>query len=95
MYKSLLSYPSTDKTISNWYMLGKCLWKLFGHYQFSSASYKVSYKLPIDAFLKAIENVPEKRDNRHPDKEPILEPHYKIVTIAYKLVRRHCISVSN
>jgi hypothetical protein len=39
----------------------------------------------INAFVKAIETVPKPRDSRS---EPILEPHYKLMSIAHKLVIR-------
>ena len=64
-------------------MLGKCRWKLFNHV----GLHTLGYKDVLDAFTKAIECVPEKRDNRHPDKDPILEPHYKLVSIVHKLVQ--------
>jgi hypothetical protein len=37
----------------------------------------------INAFVKAIETVPKPRDSRS---DPILEPHYKLMSIAHKLV---------
>jgi len=37
----------------------------------------------INAFVRAIETVPKPRDSRS---EPILEPHYKLMSIAHKLV---------
>ena len=67
----------------NWYMLGKCLWKLFREWQATATS----WRRPVDAFVKAIECVPEKRDNRHPERDPILEPHYKLLSVTYKLLR--------
>ena len=66
----------------NWFMLGKCLWKLFR----CSKSSSVDCLQPLDAFIRAIECAPEKRDSRHPDRDPILEPHYKLVSIVHKLV---------
>ena len=54
----------------------------------------VDYREVLDAFGKAIECVPERRDSRHPDKDPILEPHYKLVSIVHKLVQRRLIVVS-
>jgi hypothetical protein len=37
----------------------------------------------INAFVKAIETVPKPKDSRS---EPILEPHYKLMSVAHKLV---------
>ncbi|KAL9020860.1 MAG: hypothetical protein Q9185_001931 [Variospora sp. 1 TL-2023] len=34
----------------------------------------------------AIETFPERRDNKHPEKDPTLEPHYKLVSVVHKLV---------
>ena len=70
----------------NWFMLGKCLWKLFNR----PGNFSIDHRLPLNAFMRAVECVPEKRDSRHPDRDTILEPHYKLVSIAHKLVRgRH------
>ena len=65
----------------NWYMLGKCQWKLF-HCQ----GIQIDFQPALDAFQRAIEHVPEKRDSRHPERDTILEPHYKLVSIVHKLV---------
>ena len=69
---------------SNWYMLGKCLWKI--NYTDSSSA-NGSLEMLLDVLKKAIQCVPNKRD-RHSDKDPILEPHYKIVSVVYKLVAK-------
>ena len=69
-------------------MLGKVLWKM--HKPPSDGSHAVDhldYQLAIDAIVHAMKCVPEKRDSRHPEKDPILEPHYKLVSIVHKLVR--------
>ncbi len=54
---------------------------------------RISYHPAVDAFIRAIEACPEKRDNRHPDKDPIIEPHYKLLSIVHKLVRSKRVSV--
>lgn len=54
---------------------------------------RIGYKPVIDAFVQAIEACPEKRDSRHPDKDPILEPHYKLLSVVHKLVRSRRILV--
>ncbi|MCJ1418881.1 Histone transcription regulator 3 [Xylographa parallela] len=74
----------------NWYMLGKCLWKIS-----CSSTAPDPYAMfleVIDAYTKAIRCVPEKKDSRHPDKDPILDPHYKLVSCVHKLVQRKFIS---
>lgn len=45
------------------------------------------------ALKRAIEAVPERRDNRHPDREPVLEPHYKLVSVVHKLVQKGVLQV--
>src|SRR5258708_4684453 len=68
-------------------MQGKCLWKAY--YQVSdewAANERVikpSMQSVIDAFVKAIDTVPRPKDSRQ---DPILEPHYKLVSIVHKLV---------
>ena len=68
------------------YMLGKCLWKMHAasdrirrHDQPPSAD-KV-----LEAFIRTIELLPDKKDSRE-KREPVLEPHYKLVSIVHKLV---------
>ena len=80
------------KSWTNWYMLGKCLWKIYGISR--NAESLSSYSAMLDAFISAIECVPSKRDIRHPDRDPILEPHYKLVSIVHKLVQRRRITPS-
>lgn len=74
---------------NNWhthYMLGKCLWKQFMRWDSQAG---VPYeKRPLMATListleKAVQYCPKPRDSRV---EPILEPHYKIVSVLHKLV---------
>ena len=71
------------------HMLGKCLWKMYTHdFAEGAAAVDAKYRPPkqdvIDCFVKAITKLP-KRDSR---KEPILEPHYKLVAIVHKLFKR-------
>ena len=42
----------------------------------------------LDAFKRAVEAVPDRRD-----KDPILEPHYKLLSVVYKLVNKDSIDV--
>ena len=75
-------------------MLGKVLWKMHKHGDnILDTAKRIGYQVVIDAFVRAIESCPDKRDSRHPDKDLILEPHYKLVSIVYKLRIRGRISV--
>ena len=67
-------------------MLGKVLWKMhnFGN-NILNNSKRIGYQVVVDTIVRAIESCPDKRDSRHPDKDPILEPHYKLVSVVHKL----------
>lgn len=80
------------ETWSNWYMLGKCLWKIYSSGNPSAQDAPAGLQEALEAFTMAIQCVPEKRDNRHPDRDPVLEPHYKLVSVVHKLVQRRIIS---
>ncbi|KAJ9645967.1 Histone transcription regulator 3 [Coniosporium tulheliwenetii] len=68
----------------NHYMLGKCLWKMHtADPQLRGRSKPVDGRAVIESFTQAIETVPERKDGR---REPILEPHYKLVSIVHKIV---------
>ncbi|KAL8668831.1 MAG: hypothetical protein Q9168_006553 [Polycauliona sp. 1 TL-2023] len=70
-----------------WYMLGKCLWKM---YRFAatepSGNHVTEFEPALAAFKTAIETLPDRRDNKHSGKEPVLEPHYKLASVVHKLV---------
>jgi hypothetical protein len=68
----------------NYYMLGKCLWKMWtrSHDELSEPSRRPMYEEALESFSRAIKKLPG-RDSR---KEPILEPHYKLVSVVHKLV---------
>jgi hypothetical protein len=73
----------------NHYMLGKCLWKMY------RTDDNVLIKGPkpgaddiIHCFSQAVEELPS-RDAR---RDPILEPHYKLVSIVHKLVAKGALS---
>ncbi|KAK4980988.1 hypothetical protein LTR28_010003 [Elasticomyces elasticus] len=77
------------------FALGKCLWKMHsaneavrGHDQIPST------QQVLQAFIRAVEHLPEKRDSRDTKREPILEPHYKLVSIVHKMVQRRDLSPS-
>lgn len=87
--KGLLTYHSIS------YTLGKVLWKMHNCSEEVRGLVKRTDHQPvIDTLVRAIESCPEKRDSRHPDKDPILEPHYKLVSVVHKLVHSKRIPVS-
>ncbi|KAF8857800.1 hypothetical protein BDZ45DRAFT_623207 [Acephala macrosclerotiorum] len=69
------------------FMLGKCLWKMYckAHEEWDEKlrATRPSVDLVLRAFVNAIKHVPKPRDSRQ---EPILEPHYKLVSIIHKLI---------
>ncbi|KAF2473329.1 transcriptional corepressor of histone-like protein genes [Lindgomyces ingoldianus] len=81
----------------NYFMLGKCLWKMYCDSENAAADAVAQGKNPppkgpsweevIDAFIGALENLPGKKERR----EPIMEPHYKLVSIVHKLFQRKAI----
>ncbi|KAG9192706.1 hypothetical protein G6011_11440 [Alternaria panax] len=80
----------------NHFMLGKCGWKMWSAND-SAMQYAKSVGAPlvpqqgptwesvVDAFVSAIETLPGKKGRSG---EPILEPHYKLVSITHKLYQR-------
>lgn len=69
-------------------MLGKCLWKMHNcGEEVRGRARKISHVEALDAFTRAIELLPERRDNRHPERQLTLEPHYKLVSVVHKLVQ--------
>ncbi|CBX91085.1 hypothetical protein IAQ61_002548 [Plenodomus lingam] len=84
----------------NYYMLGKCTWKMWTEnndlmrYAESTGAPNLPEQGPgweevVDAFISAIEALPCKKGRSG---EPILEPHYKLVSITHKLFLRRAIS---
>ncbi|KAF2263741.1 hypothetical protein CC78DRAFT_533748 [Lojkania enalia] len=82
----------------NYYMLGKCLWKMycanadavFAAVSRGEAPPQVkgpTWEEVVEAIVSAIEMLPEKKE-RH---QPILEPHYKLVAIVHKLFQRRAV----
>ncbi|KAI0160847.1 hypothetical protein GGR52DRAFT_149031 [Hypoxylon sp. FL1284] len=75
----------------NSYMVAKCLWKMY-RTPLTSLDHRDRRDRPslealIDALEKAVEVVFALPKPRH-GQDPILEPHYKIVSIMHKLVMR-------
>ena len=83
--------PGRPKDWKNPYMLSKCLWKMYQKPLDSlDAKDKISrpaVQTVIKALEKTIEVVMTLPKPRH-GQDPILEPHYKIVTVVHKLVMR-------
>ena len=78
------------------YMLGKCLWKMHNCSDHVLSNHRrIGFQPAIDAFKTAIDTVPERRDNKHPEKDPMLEPHYKLASVVHKLVSSRRLSVSH
>ncbi|KAI4255785.1 MAG: hypothetical protein L6R42_006559, partial [Xanthoria sp. 1 TBL-2021] len=74
-----------------WYMLGKCLWKMYTCMETNHpGDHRTSFEPALTAFKTAIESLPERRDNKHPEKEPVLEPHYKLASVVHKLAETAC-----
>ncbi|KAL9102365.1 MAG: hypothetical protein Q9163_002487 [Psora crenata] len=87
---ALLQKASLQKSNdwSTFYMLGKVLWKMHNcNIETLGDVKRIHHQPVIDAFVRAIECVPDKRDSRHPEKDPILEPHYKLLSVVHKLVQ--------
>ncbi|KHJ33278.1 putative transcriptional corepressor of histone genes [Erysiphe necator] len=78
----------------NHYMLAKCLWKMYYHLT-KEEDPKVKENNPptvkdiLRACLDAIKTVPKPSKS---SVEPIIEPHYKIVSIVHKLVKMEAIT---
>lgn len=68
-------------------MLGKCYWKMHCCSEnVVSGHDRIEFQFVLDAFKTALEALPERRDSKHPEKDPTLEPHYKLVSVVHKLV---------
>ncbi|KAK5169573.1 Histone transcription regulator 3 [Saxophila tyrrhenica] len=73
------------------FMLGKCLWKMHAASDYVRSPKDVPPTAPqvLSSFIRAIELVPnEKKKDSREKREPVLEPHYKLVSIVHKLVSR-------
>ena len=72
-------------------MLGKCLWKMWTAQvkDLPEESTCPNFDDVLDSFSQAINKLPS-RDSR---KEPILEPHYKLVSVVHKLVIAEALEV--
>lgn len=72
---------------SSHYMLGKCLWKMYCNSKQAPASTDAPLmKDVLKQLYNTIEALPGRKDLGGGKREPILEPHYKLVSIVNKLV---------
>ncbi|KAF2760926.1 hypothetical protein EJ05DRAFT_461532 [Pseudovirgaria hyperparasitica] len=65
------------------FMLGKCLWKMYNCTTRNHIDNAPTIEQIVNAFVNAIDRLPGKKDSK---REPVLEPHYKLVSIINKLV---------
>lgn len=69
-------------------MLGKCLWKMHNcDDEIRGRERRITHTEVLAAFTRAVELLPERRDSKHSEKDPTLEPHYKLVSVVHKLVQ--------
>ncbi|KAL4907994.1 histone transcription regulator 3 [Aspergillus multicolor] len=72
------------------YMLSKCLWKMFScGDSVRGSSKRINLDSVVDSLLDTIDALPQRKDSRT---EPIFEPHYKLVSIVHKLVKREILT---
>ncbi|QSZ29008.1 hypothetical protein DSL72_003518 [Monilinia vaccinii-corymbosi] len=73
----------------NHFMLGKCLWKMIASARedvFTEPPTNVpTLDMVLNTFVRAIEACPKPSKS---SQEPVLEPHYKLVSLVHKLVAR-------
>ncbi|KAH0287139.1 hypothetical protein M436DRAFT_41599 [Aureobasidium namibiae CBS 147.97] len=72
------------------FYLGKCLWKMYCNAA-RDADRPPSIDAIINEFCESINLLPPKKDSK---REPILEPHYKLVSVVNKMVNRHFIDAA-
>ncbi|KAL1840276.1 hypothetical protein VTJ49DRAFT_654 [Mycothermus thermophilus] len=79
------------KDWKNPYMVAKCLWKMYqkpaDELDERSRARKPTVQNVLDALEKTVEVVSSLPKPRH-GQDPILEPHYKMVSVVHKLVMR-------
>ncbi|KAF3492278.1 uncharacterized protein GIQ15_01795 [Arthroderma uncinatum] len=89
-FASYLFHKAMKDRPMNWrnhYMFSKCLWKMYCSNDPLKERYKPIEPTDIlDSLTDAIDVLPKKKDGR--TSEPILEPHFKLVSITHKLVER-------
>ncbi|KAL2143178.1 hypothetical protein VTI28DRAFT_256 [Corynascus sepedonium] len=86
--KAMVGKPKDWK---NPYMVAKCLWKMYQKpvdaLDEKNRLHRPTVKTVVDALEKTIEVTSSLPKPRH-GQDPILEPHYKIVSVIHKLVKR-------
>lgn len=86
----LLSCKFGDKP-KHWtahYTRSKCLWKMYTSPENETRRSPVVPEDVLEVIIEAIEALPKKEKSN----EPILEPHFKLVSIIHKLVTKHGMS---
>ncbi|KAK3724138.1 Histone transcription regulator 3 [Vermiconidia calcicola] len=81
-----------------YFNLGKCMWKMHAasdHYRGRGRHNSPPAPQEVLAcFIRAIEVIPdEKKKDSREKREPVLEPHYKLVSIVHKMVMRNELSL--
>jgi hypothetical protein len=71
-------------------MLGKCLWKILSTQEAAEDDKRPQL---VSAMLHSFETAIKALPAREARRDPILEPHYKLVSIVHKLVSRGLIEV--
>ncbi|KXX78483.1 Histone transcription regulator 3 [Madurella mycetomatis] len=86
--KAMVGKPKDWK---NPYMVAKCLWKMYQkpeeELDEKNRLHRPTVRSVLDALEKTVEVVSALPKPRH-GQDPILEPHYKILSVVYKLVTR-------
>lgn len=77
------------------FMLGKCLWKMHSAPKEAVGPNDKRPGAPevFASFLRALELVPGRNNNRDSKIQPILEPHYKLLIIVHKMYIRGSIDL--
>lgn len=90
-YALALFKESLRERPSNWmahYMVGKCLWKEYcnagADWDERIKASRPQMQAVLNSFINAVNHAP--KNNSSSRSEPLLEPHYKIVSVVYKLV---------
>ncbi|KAI5458736.1 hypothetical protein BGZ63DRAFT_391973 [Mariannaea sp. PMI_226] len=82
-----------ERQPDNWknhFMLGKCYWKMYQTPDEALDEKDLRSKVTMDVLLRSLQKAVKVAYNARKSRssEPILEPHYKIVSILHKLVSR-------
>jgi tetratricopeptide (TPR) repeat protein len=77
------------------FMLGKCLWKMHSAppEELGPNDKRPGAPEVFASFLRALELVPGRNNNRDSKIQPILEPHYKLVVVVHKMYMRGSIDL--